>query len=383
MSTSQPSLTTIALQDANETINIVASEDPTASTTRRNRFKQRFSSRWRTLRGNTRSLIQGQRQYRPTSKRLSDSAKIADFRDWFDAELDSVVIEPAPNRAVRQGRHWTAPFVKELFVHGIRLADRYLEATGFQTDENQNQSVRRRKLLDPEIAVRNAPYKGVLQSLRTETYHDVEDAGYATLKDATRAYREYVRAGRSVNDTISAVNDRIDKVGRNRTDLVAEAKSVITINTAVGIRYAQAGVTEVGMAIETVPDSSDALAHCGCSQTERLDTEHVVASLQTDTGDSENDGDDTSWFPSSVAGAIGGAAGAQAIQVSDDGTVTVRGDVTEPEFSWATAGDNRVCPTCQGLAGNSYSLSDVLTGNAPMPVRSTHPRCRCVILPSS
>lgn len=49
-------------------------------------------------------------------------------------------------------------------------------------------------------------------------------------------------------------------------------------------------------------------------------------------------------------------------------------DVTvKAEF--ATAGDDRVCPTCEGLDGNIYTL-DEATGLIPV-----HPQCRCIVLP--
>ena len=46
------------------------------------------------------------------------------------------------------------------------------------------------------------------------------------------------------------------------------------------------------------------------------------------------------------------------------------------------AGDERVCPTCRMLSGRSFALSDVLNGDAPMPVRDTHIQCRCFVIPN-
>lgn len=51
----------------------------------------------------------------------------------------------------------------------------------------------------------------------------------------------------------------------------------------------------------------------------------------------------------------------------------IQGVKVQAEFS--TAGDSRVCPTCQGLEGNVYTLDDI---QGIIPV---HPNCRCVALP--
>ncbi len=42
---------------------------------------------------------------------------------------------------------------------------------------------------------------------------------------------------------------------------------------------------------------------------------------------------------------------------------------------WTTAGDGRVCPDCEALEGNVYTL-DVIEGMIPL-----HPQCRCIALP--
>ena len=48
---------------------------------------------------------------------------------------------------------------------------------------------------------------------------------------------------------------------------------------------------------------------------------------------------------------------------------------------WDTAGDRKVCSECRDLAGNTYAVADVIRGDAPMPVVSTHPSCRCFMTP--
>lgn len=45
------------------------------------------------------------------------------------------------------------------------------------------------------------------------------------------------------------------------------------------------------------------------------------------------------------------------------------------EAEWVTAGDNRVCPICEGLQGQTFSIEDA-RGRLP-----AHPQCRCAWIP--
>ena len=58
-------------------------------------------------------------------------------------------------------------------------------------------------------------------------------------------------------------------------------------------------------------------------------------------------------------------------------------DVTpedEPHARWVTSQDLRVCRECQSLEGQSWRISDIRSGAAPLPVRDTHPGCRCSLV---
>lgn len=45
---------------------------------------------------------------------------------------------------------------------------------------------------------------------------------------------------------------------------------------------------------------------------------------------------------------------------------------------WVTEGDVKVCPICMALDGRTFDIDDPTT---PQPVRDTHPKCRCRLLP--
>lgn len=302
----------------------VAPADPTGSAAHRERFARRFQARWRSLRGEVRSLVRGDRHYRPASDRAPASVQVADFREWLDATLADVVVEPVAHRAQRRGGHWTARFVRELYDHGLEQADAALDAAGYDVDG---------ALPAPAAALRRDAHRDTLASLYVETHQDVVDASNAAERDATRAYRDAVRSGAGIRPTVSAVNGRLDAVGDTRTDLVARSKSVIVVNEAMLARFERAGVESVGVLPESVTEA-EAAAH----------GHHAHDAFQEPPPSPPDPGD----------GVVG---------------------------EWVTAGDRRVCPECASLAGSTYPIAEIRVGNAPMPVRDTHPECRCAVIP--
>jgi len=57
------------------------------------------------------------------------------------------------------------------------------------------------------------------------------------------------------------------------------------------------------------------------------------------------------------------------------------------EAEWQTAGDDRVCSTCQALEGRTFTIKEARTetvtiDGSDVPIKPpAHPRCRCAILP--
>ena len=53
-------------------------------------------------------------------------------------------------------------------------------------------------------------------------------------------------------------------------------------------------------------------------------------------------------------------------------------------YHYVTAGDNRVAEICnlnsKGTRDGSGKLLTYTVGKGPMPVRDSHPRCRCIIV---
>ncbi|WP_114576702.1 hypothetical protein [Saliphagus sp. LR7] len=282
-----------------------ASEDPTRTTTRRERFEGKFNKRWREFKGELNDLLRGNSYYRPQND-VSDSQQIADFRDWVEDAIERIVVEPVRQRDAQEGAHWTAQRVREFYTHGIDVADRELRRVGYDVDAD----------IDGTDVLRDDP-SDLHQEQLAEEYltvaQELEDVGRRTEQEITREYREAIGAGLAVGVTLDRLKERVDhsRAGKNATRLLAHSYGVEITNDAAIERYYEAGVEQTGTVVE--------------------------------------------------------------IDVHEE-------DGTEADF--ITAGDLRVCPTCRTYAaGGPYRLKAIRNGNAPKPVRDTHPACRCLIVP--
>lgn len=239
------------------------SNDPTQSKTRRKRWRRRFRSRWRTVRSDVRNHFRGNDVLHPRDDSRPPARKVADFREWFETVVEDTVVEPVPtSRQVRDGEHWTAQFVRDAYEHGVRLADRKLRDAGweFEAGAQARSGFEAASRHGPEETVRRAQRRlersgrthhgDGLEQAYLDTYTDVESAGSDTVESAAREYRQAVRDGATVSTAVGAVNERTQKEGQTRTDMISDTRTVSTINEAALRRYEEVGVEEVGVDVE-------------------------------------------------------------------------------------------------------------------------------------
>lgn len=63
------------------------------------------------------------------------------------------------------------------------------------------------------------------------------------------------------------------------------------------------------------------------------------------------------------------------IKASAMGTRQAMREAGIKRIAWLTARDSKVCPICQKLDGQTYPIDE-----APIPVKDTHPNCRCCVI---
>lgn len=270
--------------------------DPTESKTRREAFRSALFTRWRDVRGRNREWWENRRAVR--GSRIQ-----AEYRRFFESLASSTVLESASPRQIRAGRHWTGSHITTAYDKGLELARRDL--AGLDAPES---------LIEPAVRRTANEHRESLQQQYESVYYTIADhVTYATSK-LTDVLREGVENDESASWLIDNTNEVIRSNVRSRYQTTASTAITRTINEAMLRAFEIAGVTEVGVAVES---------------------------------------------------------GVGAVDIRQN---MVRTNA-EGELVFTTAGDSRVCPTCRALAGRTVKISEVK--NSPEFQPPVHPGCRC------
>ena len=215
------------------------SEDPTQSKSRRRKWTGKFNSRYESIIGNLNDEFRGGSEFRPQND-VEESLQTADFREWFEHQLEDEVVEPLPQRAVRNGSHYTADYVEEFYNTGLRLADEDIRQAGADIPD-----------VPPEDVASSDLHQEKLRAEYVEVYQELEDITRETERQATREYRDAVGAGATLAATLATLKDRVRKVGETRTKNLAHSYGTRIVNDAIVERAAELGIEEVGVDVET------------------------------------------------------------------------------------------------------------------------------------
>ena len=291
--------------------------DPTRTSTTRERFRQRLAGRTEDVRGDVRSEVTGQGT--ATGGGSAGPAALAGgvtagigglamlrslgaFRQWLARLFDGHVTDTPSLQQARRGTHWTASFVRSAYETGLRRARIALRQQGYEIGDRRAAAV-----------ITDDRHQRALAGQYERALIDLEDAVENTVQEISRTVADggYIEADavnkRELADTI---NERVRANTGKRIRLVAADEPVRTANQAALTAYQRADVDQVGVE----PEASD---------------------------------------------------------TPDD----------EQELDWRTAEDRFVCLECRGLAlDGPYLLAEVLAGN-PAPPPSPHHGCRCFLWP--
>lgn len=293
-----------------------SSPDPTRTVTFRRDWTSSYNARWRDIRGRLRDQLTGSTGLLATT--TTDAATLQEFRQWFNSVIEEKILQPTDPRRVRQGQHYTASRIRDAYERGLRRADQSLRAAP------SDYSTALDSLAAPAAAIRASRHQEELVNAYVRAYQDVQEAAQKTRQDVRRNLNEKLEADAAKQDTVDTLTTRVDKTGQTATQRFVAATTIITVNKAALNRYRAAGVEKVGAEIEQ--DLS-------------------VEGPMTDN-------------PELARGGVPGS---------------------DEEVRWGTAGDNRVCPQCMSLEGQTWKIAEYNNGGGKMPVIDTHLNCRCFI----
>lgn len=269
-------------------------QDPTETATRRDAFRRALSARWRDVRGANRDWI---------ATRDTERVAMGTYRAFIQQTCRGTVLEPLADRQVADGRHWTAAHITDAYDKGLSLAATDMRELG-AGDRTIEQATARQTTVHQEA---------LAQQYRSVYYTIVDHVSFA-VSQLTNVYREAVENDRSATWLADMTNTRIRQRVQPRYETTAETAIVRAVNEAMLTAFEQAGVREVGVAVES-----------------------------------------------------SGTPGAATVRQNAAG-----------EVAFDTAGDSRVCSTCAALAGTRLRIAEVRGSPQFQPPVHPGCRCRLV-----
>lgn len=230
--------------------------DPTQTTTLRRKFAGKMFKRFRRIKGLIRTSIVDNDALgltneapdseptfqNPSAININEPAgqfqfatsdnKHQEFMEWLEANVDEEVLE-LPEQGQIETR-WTDEFVEQAYKKGSLQAGARARGQGADVPEiNISQYM---KLPANQEAV---------ETLYSRTFSQLRGVTQAMDQEISRVLSQGLAEGISASDMAEQINDRVDKIGITRAQMVARTEVINAHSTATLNRYERIGIQEV------------------------------------------------------------------------------------------------------------------------------------------
>lgn len=226
------------------TTNAALSSDPTQTRDLREAFVAEIGRRFTRLRGLIRRTLGYEHDAFGLSTNVeptevydypTDQGKIRAFMEDFRRWLLEVVTEPVGLGPTRQGRHWTAQYIRAAYGRGWQQATGRLMQEGISvTAEGGIESV-----LQLPVAERQ------LRQLYARTFENVRDISSDTESTVRRELVTGLAEGVNPREMARRITKEVRDIENKRAKTLARSEVINSHSTATLDRYEQAGVGTV------------------------------------------------------------------------------------------------------------------------------------------
>jgi hypothetical protein len=310
--------------------------DPTNTYKLRSRFKQDFTQRWSKLRIAARDIIMKQDVLAIRGGGLMNVAapgivnsatKTQVWQRWFDNALDKLIVGGDGS--------WMRPYLSAAFDEGTKFGQ-----------------------LQAKTQVTHVYAGHRNDALQMLGRVELQGIAQAVSQQATRAVANGLLSHQAPMAIVRAVQSAIDKIGRVRSEAMVEMLVVRAHSEASLDVYEAEGIATVGLLPEAVAVKTVRTGDAKRKQTKK--TGKAVSPSHPHGSRSR-------------AGTGPGTRTQQRIRRAELNIARRLGE----NVNVKTAGDDRVCPTCESISENGpYTINRART------LIPAHPRCRCVFVPA-
>jgi SPP1 gp7 family putative phage head morphogenesis protein len=160
--------------------------------------------------------------------------KLAAFRDWVNQWSRDNILQPVPQRELKQGQHWSGTFIRAAYVRGYEMAGERLQNAGVDTG-------------DPDgSVVFNLPTpRRQLRELYTRAFRNLQGITAEMGNQISQALAEDIDKGFNPRETARRITKEVRGIQRTRAETIARTETINSYTTATIRRYEQSGIQSV------------------------------------------------------------------------------------------------------------------------------------------
>jgi SPP1 gp7 family putative phage head morphogenesis protein len=261
------------------------SRDPTHTRGLRERFLRDVRQRFQAVRGALRRVAGYERDRFNLRENASlatdedierfatDAGKTRAFTDWLQGRLRDGILEPVSRRALRDGEHWTATYIRAAYVSGWEQARERLENAGITTS-------------DVEDVFQLGVPRAQLKRLYTRTYENLQSVTADAAPQVRDTLTKGLAEGVNPRELARRLTKEVRTLQRTRAEVLARTEVINSYSEATLDRYERAGQSGVTVSGEFATADDDRV----CPLCESIEgTEYAVSEMRTATFEYDTD----------------------------------------------------------------------------------------------
>ena len=227
-------ITPMRVRMASKKIHInVSSKDPTQTLTIRKRAVAEINGRFNRIKGVIRETIIDNRALHTNVSAadsgrfafLRDADKVGEFRKWLDEQINQEIL----TGSARPADHWLNRYISTSYTRGAKKTQNILKK--FYPD-----------LPDPTISVFSNPaHTKRAELIYTRAFSDLQGVTDTMATQMSGVLSDGIVQGRGIKQIARDLNNRVDKIGKVRSRLLARTEVVEAHNSA---SIVEAGILE-------------------------------------------------------------------------------------------------------------------------------------------
>jgi SPP1 gp7 family putative phage head morphogenesis protein len=166
---------------------------------------------------------------------VTEQSRRDEFRRWLDRQIDQALLDPTTRAEVRNGSHWTAPYVRDGYIKGWQQGEGRLMEAGVSTEQTAGvQAILQLPAAEQQLA-----------ELYSRTFENLDGISEDMARQIRQELAQGLAEGVNPREMARRMADEIETVSNTRLKTLARTEVINSHSTATLDRFERAGQTLV------------------------------------------------------------------------------------------------------------------------------------------